>query len=131
MAADSRSADPVAPRAVQAWQALGTALAQWCGPFAYHSVVTRAVALVQSAAPALAPLRVAAPPGAMVEGFAEIEAAHGSVALLEAVQQLLAAVIAILERVIGDQMAMRVVSDALRPLRLPPTTPAPSSAADS
>lgn len=117
-ASGAGSARPVAPHAVHAWQAVGLALSQWCGPFAYHSVLSRAVATVQASSTAMAPLRVTGPLTVTLEGFEDVEALHGETALLDGVQTLLATVITVLDRVIGKDMAMRVVSDAFRPLQL-------------
>ena len=95
---------------------MGLALVQWCGPFAYYAVLARAVRLVQVAVPAMEQLRVLAPPAVTLVGFEDIEATHGDALLLAGVHALLAALISILDRVIGEDLATRVVSDALRPL---------------
>ena len=107
---------PVAPLVVDAFRVLGQALVQWCGPFAYHAVLARAVSLAQVAVPAMKQLRLLAPPAVTLEGFEDIEAMHGDALLLGGVNALLAALITILDRVIGEDLAIRVVSDALRPL---------------
>ena len=106
----------VAPLVVNAWRVMGVALVQLCGPFAYHAVLARAVSLAQVAVPAVKQLRLAEPPAVTLEGFEEIETTHGDALLLAGVHALLAAVITILDRVIGEDLATRVVSDALRPL---------------
>ena len=106
----------VAPLVAKAWRVMGVALVQLCGPFAYHAVLARAVSLAQVAVPAVKQLRLAEPPAVTLEGFEEIETTHGDALLLEGVHALLAALITVLDRVIGEDLAIRVVSDALRPL---------------
>ena len=106
----------VAPLVVHAFRVLGEALVRWCGPFAYHAVLARAVSLAQVAVPAMKELRLLAPPAVTLDGFEDIEATHGEALLLAGVNALLAALITILDRVIGEDLATRVVSDALRPL---------------
>ena len=110
------NSQPIAPLVVNAWRVMGLALVQWCGPFAYYAVLARAVRLAQVAVPAMEQLRVLAPPAVTLEGFEDIEATHGDALLLAGVHALLTAVITILDRVIGEDLATRVVSDALRPL---------------
>lgn len=110
------NSQPIAPLVVNAWHVMGVALVQWCGPFAYYAVLARAVRLAQVAVPAVEQLRVLAPPAVTLEGFEDIKATHGDALLLAGVHALLAAVITILDRVIGEELAIRVVSDALRPL---------------
>ena len=110
------NSQPVAPLVVHAWRTMGLALVQLCGPFAYHAVLARAVSLAQVAVPAVNQLRLAKLPAVSIEGFEDIEATHGDALLLTGVHALLAAVITVLDRVIGEDLATRVVSDALRPL---------------
>lgn len=121
----------MAPLAEQVWQRLGTALSQWCGPLAYHSVLTRAVNDVGVAMPAMAPLRVSGPPTVILQGFDDVEAAHGGVVLTAGVQALLSALIAVLVRVIGEEMAINVVSTALQPPGTQRTSPSTRPVVDS
>lgn len=107
-------------RAEQIWDVLSTALSAWCGPFAYHALLTRALLLAQITHPPLAALRVGRPSAPQLEGLGVMEATAGDAAIAEASQALLTALIDLLSRVIGEAMAVDTVSQALAMLRAVP-----------
>lgn len=107
-------------RAEQIWDVLSTALSAWCGPFAYHALLTRALLLAQITHPPLAALRAGTPSAPQLEGLGVMAATAGDAAIAEASQVLLAALIDLLARVIGGAMAVDTVSQALAVLRAVP-----------
>lgn len=100
-------------RAERLWEVLGAALDAWCGPFAYHALLTRALAQARPTHLPLAALRVTLPAAPQLEGLGVIAAAGGDVAIADATQTLLVALIDLLTSVIGEQMALDTVSRAL------------------
>ena len=109
-------------RAELIWEVLGTALSVWCGPFAYHALLTRALLLAQITHSPLAALRVGTPSAPRLEGLGMMAASAGDAAIAGASQALLTALIDVLARVIGGAMAVDAVSQALAVLSAVPTT---------
>ena len=83
--------------------------------------------MTRTATPALKALHVIPPPAVALAGLDDIESAHGDAVLVAGMQALLAALLTILDRVIGADMAIVLVSNALTPLRAPAAPSAPPS----
>lgn len=117
-------------RAEEMWGTLGTALSAWCGPFAYYALLNRALSQAQMMHQPLAALRVGTPSAPELMGLGVIAATVGDAAIAEGSQALLTALINLLARVIGEEMAVATVSQALTVVRAAPPMghPAPRSA---
>ncbi len=103
-------------------------LARWFGPYGYHALLTRAVARAQPAHPVLATVRVHDLLTPVLDGLPEAATAHGVPAVHAAVAAVIAGVVDLLGRVIGDDMARNLLEslmltapppDATRPGALP------------
>ena len=88
---------------------LSTALARWFGPFGYHAVLARAVAHAAPEHPVLESVTVADPLAPSLVGLDGAAATHGVQAAADAVEAVLAAVIALLERIVGEDMVLYLV----------------------
>ena len=117
-------------RAEEMWGALGTALSAWCGPFAYYALLTRALSQAQMTHQPLAALHVGTPSAPEVMGLGVIAATVGDAAIAEGSHALLTALINLIARVIGEEIAVAIVSQALTVGRAVPPMghPAPRSA---
>ena len=88
-------------------------LSRWFGQYGVHALLTRALAEARASHPALATVRVRAPGEPCLEGLADAERAHGAGATSEGVTALLAALIDLLGRLIGEDMAVNLVSEVM------------------
>lgn len=112
------SEDAAAP-AERALRRLSGDLVGWFGPLGAHALLTRALAQVHGQHPALAAVRVEAPrvgdPSTPVlEGFAESGRTHGEAAAADAAVEVLASIVDLLGRLIGDALANRLVEQSGR-----------------
>ena len=114
-------------RAEEMWGTLGTALSAWCGPFAYYALLSRALSQAQVTHHSLAALRVGTPSAPELMGFGVIAATAGDAAIVEGSQALLTALIDLLARVIGEEIAVATVSQALTVVRAVPLMGHPAS----
>ena len=117
----AETASEALSRAEQIWDVLGTSLSVWCGPFAYHALLNRALLQAQLQHPSLALLRAGTSSAPQLEGLGVMAATAGDAAIAEASQALLTAVIQQLARVIGETMAVDTVSQALTALSAAPS----------
>lgn len=109
---DGAAADPVAA-VERAIQALSRELSRWFGPFGYHALLARALTEVRSESPSLAALRIHSALDPRLLGLPEAAQAHGADVALEGVATLLAALITLLGRLIGEDLAVNLVSNAM------------------
>ena len=109
---------------------LAQALARWFGPYGYHALLTRALGEATVKHPALAGVGVRDALTPVLDGLDEALATHDPDAVLEGVIAVVAGVIALLARVIGEDMALRLVERSMDgPARNGPTAgDAPSAA---
>ena len=103
----------------QALQRLCADLAGWFGPLGAHALLTRALAQARAEHPALAAVRVQAPrvgdpSPPFLEGLAESGRSHGEPAAAGAAMEVLASVVDLLGRLIGDTLAARMVEQGSR-----------------
>jgi hypothetical protein len=88
---------------------VATALARWFGPYGYHALLTRALTSARSAHPALASVSIRAPLEPVLDGLADAAETFGIPPVLDGVAAVLAAVLDLLGRMIGEDMALHLV----------------------
>ncbi|MEJ7810614.1 MAG: hypothetical protein WKG32_09430 [Gemmatimonadaceae bacterium] len=88
---------------------LSDELARWFGPYGARALLTRALDHARAEHPALAGVRVGQRPVPALDGLAD--SAHGGAA---AAVEVLAALVALLERLIGDELATNLVEQSMR-----------------
>lgn len=101
------------------FRALATELSRSFGPYGYHALLVRALAQTRAEHPALAGVQVRSVPEPSLDGLAEGVQRHGPAAATAGVAAVLTTLVALLGRVIGDELAQRLVAQAL-------PTPAPA-----
>lgn len=89
-------------------------LSRWVGPDGCHALFTRAVAEARGKYPALSEIELRARSEPYVEGVAESIIAHGDAATAEAVESMLMRLVELLSRLIGDDIAMKLIEQSLR-----------------
>ena len=110
-AAGSGAPDPVAA-AELVTRALAAELSRWFGPYAYHALLMRALARARVDHPVLAAVRVRAQLEPDLDGLADGARTHGADAMTEGVVTVLTTLVQLLGRVIGEDMAVRLVDQA-------------------
>lgn len=93
--------------------ALASTLSRWFGVHGYHALITRALADVRLTHPAIATIRVRSPAEPALVGLADAGAVHGIDATLEAVTTVLATIVDLLVRLIGEDLAMNLVEQVM------------------
>ncbi len=88
---------------------LEAGLSRWIGSDGYRSLVDRALEQARAGHPALAGLQC---PAGDVQGVAAVVGAHDAAKVREGVLALVALLIDLLSRLIGEEMAMRLVEEA-------------------
>jgi hypothetical protein len=99
--------------AEQAARLLGDALSRWFGPYGYHALLTRALVEARGAHPVLAAVSVRSPLEPFLDGLVEGARAHGNRAMTTGVTTVLATVIDLLGRLIGEDMALYLVEQSV------------------
>jgi hypothetical protein len=99
--------------AEQVVRRLSDDLVEWFGPYATHALFTRALARARAEHPVLAAVRVGAPAKPNVEGLADSARTHGVGATAAAAVGLLAALVELLGRLIGDDLAITLVEQSV------------------
>jgi hypothetical protein len=89
--------------------ALAATLSRWFGPYGYHALLSRALAEATADHPALAAVRVRSPLDPTLEGLSDAARAHGSGATVDALTTVVAGIVELLGRLIGDDMAVNLV----------------------
>lgn len=109
------SADPADPAAdaERACRHLAAELSRWFGPFGVQALFTRALADARAGHPALAAVGVRGAGEPWLDGLPDAARAHGARAATEGVVTILAALIDLLGRLIGEDMAVNLVSQAM------------------
>ena len=92
---------------------LADTLARWFGPYGYHALLTRALSEASRQHPLLAAVRVRDPLTPLLDGLDEALETNDPDAVLEGVTAVIAGVIALLARVIGEDMALRLVEQSM------------------
>jgi hypothetical protein len=99
--------------AEQAARRLGDGLSRWFGPFGYHALLTRALVEAQGAHPVLGAVVVRSALEPFLDGLADGAQAHGIAAMTYGVTAVLATVIDLLGRLIGEDMALHLVEQSM------------------
>jgi hypothetical protein len=105
--------DSAARAAASACDHLYRELSQWVGPDGCHALFTRALAQARTEYPALEKIQLRARSDPYVDGVAETIMAHGDAATAEALESMLIRLIELLGRLIGDDMAMKLIQRSL------------------
>ena len=84
-------------------------LSRWVGPDGCHALFTRALAQARAEYPALANIHLQPRSESYIDGVAETIMAFGDPATDEALESMLARLVELLGRLIGDDMAMKLI----------------------
>lgn len=105
--------DSAARAAAAACDHLYRDLSRWVGPDGCHALFTRARAQAQADHPALDQIHPIAGSEFYLHGVAETIMAHGDAATGKALESMLISLIELLGRLIGDDMATKLIGRAL------------------
>ena len=89
------------------------ALSRWVGPDGCHALFTRALAQARTEYPALGQIHLRARSEPYIDGVAETIMAHGDAVTAEALASMLVRLIELLDRLIGDDMATKLIEESL------------------
>jgi hypothetical protein len=106
-------ADTAARAAASACDHLYRELARWVGVDGCHALFTRALTLARVEHPALAQIQFHARSDPYVDGLAATTMAYGDAATAEALESMLVRLMELLGRLIGDDMATKLVGRSL------------------
>jgi hypothetical protein len=101
--------DATVAAAQAACERLNRELSRWVGANGSLALFTRALAEARAAHPVLAAIRVRTRSQASLEGVPETIQKHGAAATADGLTSLLATLLELLGRLIGDDMVMRLV----------------------
>jgi hypothetical protein len=88
-------------------------LSRWVGPDGCHALFTRALTETRTDYPALAQIQLRARSEPYIDGVAETIMAHGDPATAGALESMLVRLVELLGRLIGDDMAMKLIERSL------------------
>lgn len=88
-------------------------LSRWVGPDGCHALFARSLAEARTEHPALMQIQLRARSEPYVDGVAETIMAHGDAATGEGLESMLVRLIALLGRLVGDEMAMKLIEQTL------------------
>jgi hypothetical protein len=88
-------------------------LSRWVGPDGCHALFTRALAQARAECSALGQIQLHARSDPYIDGVAETIMAHGDPATAEGLEAMLVHLIELLGRLIGDDMAMKLIERSL------------------
>jgi hypothetical protein len=88
-------------------------LSRWVGSDGCHALFTRALAEARTEFPALQQIQLRARSDPYVDGVAETIMARGEPATAEALESMLVRLVELLGRLIGDDMAMKLIERSL------------------
>jgi hypothetical protein len=88
-------------------------LSRWVGPDGCHALFTRALAQARAEHPALAQIHLQPRSDSYIDGVAETIMEFGDPATAEALESMLARLVELLGRLIGDDMAMKLIERSL------------------
>jgi hypothetical protein len=106
-------ADTAGRAAASACEHLYRELSRWVGPDGCHALFTRALAQARSEYPALAQLQLRARSDPYIDGIAAAIMAHGDAATAEGLESMLVRLVELLGRLIGDDMATKLMDRSL------------------
>jgi hypothetical protein len=88
-------------------------LSRWVGPDGCDALFTRALAQARADHPALAQIHLQPRSEPYIDGVAETIMAHGDRTTADALESMLARLVELLGRLIGDDMAMKLIERSL------------------
>ena len=88
-------------------------LSRWVGADGCHALFTRALAQARTEYQALGQIQLHARSEPYIDGVAETIMAHGDPATAEALESMLVSLVELLGRLIGDDMAMKLIERSL------------------
>jgi hypothetical protein len=89
-------------------------LSRWVGADGCHALFTRARADARAEYPALEQIQLRTRSEPYIDGVAETIIAHGDAATAEALESMLVRLVELLGRLIGDDMALKLIERSLR-----------------
>ena len=110
---ERKSGDSAARATAAACDTLYRELSRWVGPDGCHALFTRALTETRTDYPALAQIQLRARSEPYIDGVAETIMAHGDPATAGALESMLVRLVELLGRLIGDDMAMRLIERSL------------------
>jgi hypothetical protein len=111
--AEPGAADGEARAAASACNDLYRGLSRWVGPDGCHALFARALAEARTEHPALMQIQLRARSEPYLDGVAETIMAHGEAATGAGLESMLVRLIALLGRLIGDEMATKLIEQSL------------------
>ena len=105
--------DTAARAAAAACDHLYRELSRWVGSDGCNALFTRALAQARTEYPALGKIQLRSRSEPYIDGVAETIMAHGDPATAEALESMLAHLVELLGRLIGDDMAMKLIERSL------------------
>ena len=105
--------DTAARAAAAACDHLYRELSRWVGSDGCNALFTRALAQARTEYPALGKIQLRSRSEPYIDGVAETIMAHGDAATTEALESMLAHLVELLGRLIGDDMAMKLIERSL------------------
>jgi len=109
----TKRADTAARAAAAACDNLYRELSRWVGPDGCHALFTRALAETRPQYPALEKIQLRPRSEPYIEGIADSIMARGDPETAEALESMLIRLVELLGRLIGDDMAMKLIERSL------------------
>ena len=109
-AGDSSAPEDVAVAATRMCTGLRAGLTRWVGAMAYRALIDQALLLARATHPALGSLSCHGEDGAVTTAAVR---AHGAAEVATAMVALVAALVDLLSRIVGEEMAVELVSQAV------------------
>jgi hypothetical protein len=110
---ERKGGETAARAAAAACDNLYRELSRWVGSDGCHALFTRALADTRIEYPALAQIQLRARSEPYIDGVAETIMAHGDPATAEALESMLVRLVELLGRLIGDDMAVKLIERSL------------------
>jgi hypothetical protein len=110
---ERKGGETAARAAAAACDNLYRELSRWVGSDGCHALFTRALAETRIEYPALAQIQLHARSEPYIDGVAETIMAHGDPATAEALESMLVRLVELLGRLIGDDMAVKLIERSL------------------
>ena len=110
---ERKGGETAARAAAAACDNLYRELSRWVGSDGCHALFTRALAETRTEYPPLTQIQLRARSEPYIDGVAETIMAHGDPATAEALESMLVRLVELLGRLIGDDMAVKLIERSL------------------
>jgi hypothetical protein len=117
--ASGESAELAVATVVDACERTYAELGRWLGASGSHALFTRVLAQTRRAYPAIGRIDVRAGPEPRLEHVADAVRAHGGDAVANALAEALVGLLALLERLVGEDLAARLLERVITPYDRP------------